>query len=165
MNKRMFASAAAIAVGAGAWLVPAAIAATQVSVTPRVGTQKTRFVVRFQAPNATSSTAPVRSHYEIFASTARGKRCSSSVSRTVGPTEQGAVVRMTLRPGGTRHVWCAGRYRGRLIEIITRTCGPPLTQIICPQIEIAPITIARFSFRVMAPASEMKAVADVRRSP
>jgi hypothetical protein len=164
MNKRMFASAAALAVGTCAWLAPAAIAATHVSVAPRVGTQKTRFVVRFHAPNATTSTPPVRSHYEILASTARGKRCSSSVSRTVGPTDRGAPVRMTLAPGGSRHVWCAGRYSGSVVEIINRTCGTPFTQIICPLIEVAPITIARFSFRVMPPALQMKAIADRQRS-
>ena len=163
MKIKMFASALALAVGVGAGLAPAATAGTHVSVTPRIGTQRTSFVVRFQAPNSTTSSATVRSNYEIFASTARGERCSSSVARTVGPTVKGRQVRMTLRPGGTRHVWCAGRFWGRVVEVINTMCRP-LTQIVCPAIEIAPMTIARFSFRVMAPVSEMKAIADVRRS-
>jgi hypothetical protein len=163
MKKRMFAAVLALAVGAGAGLAPGAIAGTHVSVAPPIGTQKTRFIVGFRAPSATVSSASMRSHYQVYASTARGKRCSSSVSRAVGPTAKGAQVRLTLRPGGTHHVWCAGRFRGRVIEVINTLCRP-LTQIACPAIEIAPVTIARFSFRVVGPASEMKAIADLRPS-
>lgn len=164
MAQRKLLTAVALALAGAVVTAPIAAAATHVSVAPSIGTPKTGFVIRFRAPGTTGESANDHIHYRVFASGTRGRRCSSSASAAVGPTEKGASVRMTLRPAGRRHVWCAGRFRGRVIEILTMTCGPPLVQIACPAVDVAPITIARFSFRVTSTASEMKAIADIRRS-
>ena len=119
----------------------------RVSVTPSAGKQRTSFVVKFRAPNATGASATLRTHFQVSAAGSRGKRCTASTSVAVGPTERGQRIRVKLAPRGASHLWCAGRFHGQIVEISEVVCRP-IPKIACPQIEIAPRTIGHFSFRV-----------------
>ncbi len=147
MRQRVFAIVFALVALLGAVHASGAAAKLRVSVRPSIGKQRTSFVVRFRAPSATGSSATLRTHFEVSATARRGRRCTASVSVTMGPTERGQAVGATLTPKGPRHIWCARRFHGRIVEISRVVCRP-LTQMECPDIEIAPMTIAHFSFRV-----------------
>ena len=118
-----------------------------VSVTPSAGKQRTNFVVRFRAPSATGASARLRTHFQVSATGSRAKGCTASDSAAIGPTRRGQTVRVKLQPRGARRLWCAGRFQGQIREISKVVCRL-VVQIACPNIEIAPRTIARFSFRV-----------------
>ena len=147
MWRRVFAVVFALSVLVCGALAPSAVAKVHVSVRPAIGKPWTRFVIGFRAPSATGNFSTVRSHYQVSAAGRKGKRCASSASIAMGPTLRGQRVRMTLAPRGSRRVWCAGRFRGTITKISKIVCRP-LAQIVCPAIEIAPIRIAHFSFRV-----------------
>lgn len=140
----------ALALLACAAFASSAAADVRVHVSPASGKPKTRFVVRFRAPSATGRFGLIHSHYQLSADGTGAAGCTSSVSVAVGPTRRGQRMRVTLRPSGAGRVWCAGTFRGRVQQIMTATCGPPLSSIACPEIVIAPVTIGRFSFRVKA---------------
>ncbi len=161
MMQRKFAAALALALVGTVVAAPIALAATRAAVAPSIGTRKTAFVVRFRASSATAGSTNLHRRYEAFVSGAHGRRCTTHASAGTGVTDKSGLLSVTLRPTGRRHVWCAGRFRGRVVEFATITCRP-LAQIVCPAIEIMPVTIARFGFRVMRRASEMKAIADTR---
>lgn len=146
MRQRVFAlvlAAALLALGA---LASTAAASVRVYVSPTSGKPTTRFVVRFRAPSATGSSLHRR--YELYASGARGKRCTSSIAIAIGATHVGSHVRKTLKPKGRGGTWCAGKFHGRIVEYISTVCQPLATAIVCPEIMIAPQTIGRFSFSV-----------------
>lgn len=124
----------------------AAAAKVRVSVAPSIGKQRTSFVVRFRAPSATGTFASIRSHYVVSAA-GKGKRCTANASVAMGPTRRGQKVRTTLKPKGPGHIWCAGKFHGRIVQISQVVC-PPIPKMVCPDIEIAPMTITRFTFRV-----------------
>lgn len=147
MWRRVFAVVFALSVLVCGALAPSAVAKVHVSVRPAIGKPWTRFVIGFRAPSATGNFSTVRSHYQVSAAGRKGKRCASSASLAMGPTLRGQRVRMTLAPRGSRRVWCASRFRGTITKISKMVCRP-LAQIVCPAIEIAPIRIAHFSFRV-----------------
>ena len=146
MRKSVFALVLAIALLALSALASTAAAAVRVYVSPTSGGPTTKFVVHFRAPSATGSALHRR--YELYASGPRGSRCTSSVARAIGSTGIGSRVRVTLTPGGRGGTWCAGKFRGRIVEYISSVCEPMKTAIICPEIVIAPQTIGRFSFSV-----------------
>jgi hypothetical protein len=134
-----------------AWAT-AALAAVHVSVTPVSGAPTTRFVVGFRAPNTTGVFASGSSHYVVSATAPAAHGCAASVSVGVPPTTRGARVRVTLKPGA-HHPWCAERFHGRIVEIVSLGCHPQITA--CPALEPAltvpepaPLTVALFSFRV-----------------
>jgi hypothetical protein len=147
MRQRVFAIAFMLVVLAGAAQASSAAAKVRVSVRPSIGKQRTSFVVRFRAPNATGSSATLKTHYQVSAAGTPGKRCTSSASVTIGPTKRGQRLLATLKPRGAGHRWCTGEFHGRIVQITQVVC-PPIPQMVCPEIEIAPVTIARFSFRV-----------------
>jgi hypothetical protein len=122
-----------------------------VSVTPSAGKQRTSFVVRFSAPNATGASASLRTHYQVSAARSRSKGCTASASVAIGPTRRGQRIRVKLAPRGAGHLWCAGRFQGQIQEISKVVCRP-IVHTECPDIEIAPRTIAHFSFRVKGSA-------------
>lgn len=147
MRQRVFAllfATALLTLGALA-STATATASVRVYVSPTAGKPTTKFVVRFRAPSATGATLHRR--YELYASGARGSRCTSSTSKAIGPTSVGSHVRLTLKPTGRAGTWCAGKFRGRIVEYITTACLPLRSAINC-DIVIAPQTIGRFSFTV-----------------
>ncbi len=138
----------------------AALAAEHVSVTPVSGAPSTRFVVGFRAPSTTGVFAIGSSHYVVSATAPAAHGCTASASVGVPPTKLGARVRVTLKPAA-HHKWCAERFRGRIVEIVSLGCHPQITA--CPAVEPAltvaeppplsvvwpaPLTVALFSFRV-----------------
>jgi hypothetical protein len=122
-----------------------AAAATRVSLKPGSGRPTTTFVVRFRAPVRTGTFGTLTSHYRLYASGPKGRGCLSNVSITLRATRRHAHVRVSLNPKRLGNPWCAGRFHGRIVETQAVICRKPLA---CPQIVIAPRTIARFSFRV-----------------
>ncbi len=70
----------------------------------------------------------------------------------LGATRAGSQVRETLKPAGHGGIWCAGTFRGRIVEYLSPICQPikgsATVAIVCPDIVVAPQTIGRFSFRV-----------------
>lgn len=124
-----------------------AAAKARVSVAPSTGKPTTSFVIRFRAPNATGNSSTVHSHYQLTVSGNRGKRCTRGASVAMGPTRRGQRVRVALRPKGSGRVWCVGGFHGTITQISRVVCNP-INQIVCPEIEIAPVTVAHFSFRV-----------------
>ena len=129
----------------GAVWATAALAGVRVSVTPGSGGPSTRFAVGFRAPNTTGVAASGSSHYLVSATAPAAHGCAASVSVGVPPTQQGARVRVTLKPAAHGH-WCAERFHGRIVEIVSLGCHPHMTA--CPDLEAAPLTVALFSFRV-----------------
>lgn len=140
----MSASVFLLALVALAGFASTAAASVRVYVTPAVGHPSTRFVVRFRAPSATGSTATVRSHFELYASARRGSGCTSSVAIAIAPTTAGQHVRVTVSHTRGRN-WCLRTFSGRIVKVTSVLCMPAKA---CPQILIAPQTVARFSFRV-----------------
>lgn len=127
-------------------LASSAAASVRVYVSPSIGKPTTHFVVRFRAPSETGLTLHRR--YELYASATKGSRCTSSVADAIGATSVGSHVRVTLKPARTGGRWCTGKFRGRIVEYISTVCQPTNAAIVCPDIVIAPQTIARFTFRV-----------------
>jgi hypothetical protein len=147
MRQRVLATVFALAALAYAAQAAGAQTRLHVSVTPSAGKQRTSFVVKFRAPNATGASASLRTHFQVSATGSRGRRCTASASVAVGPTRRGQRVRVKLAPNHAGHLWCAGRFHGQIVEISKVMCRP-VVQIACPDLEIAPRTIAHFSFRV-----------------
>lgn len=145
MRKRVFGLVLVGALLSSGALASIAAAAVRVYVTPSSGRPTTKFVVRFRVPSATSTALHRR--YELSASGPRAARCTSSIAMALSATHAGAQVRATLKPKST---WCAGTFRGRIVEYTSIICQPikAVIAIVCPDIVIAPQTIGRFSFRV-----------------
>ncbi len=148
VRHRLFVIVFAFALLACGAFASSAVARVRAYVSPTIGRPATQFVIRFRAPNATTNTGTFHSHYQVYVSGSRGARCTSSESFALGPTTRGAHVRLTLKPKGSRGTWCAGTFRGRIVEFIINVCQPTPTAIVCPDILVAPQTVARFSFRV-----------------
>jgi len=138
----------ALALLASSSLAFGAASDTRAHVTPRSGKATTTFLVRFQAPYQTGSFGDIRREYEVAASGPREKDCISMVSTTLSPTQRGAHVNVPLDPKRHGGVWCAGKFNGDVTELQMIICNRDMA---CPQIVIAPRTIARFSFRVATP--------------
>jgi hypothetical protein len=132
-------------IGAGA------LARTRVTLRPGSGHPATKFVVSFRAPDQTGTIDLVRRRDTLSVrGPKRHRGCVSSVNMTLRAHRKGRLVKVTLNPKRLGGVWCAGRFRGRIVEFQQVVCQPHLA---CPQLMIAPRTIARFSFRVKrAPA-------------
>lgn len=135
---RIFALGAVVALGL---TTVAAASSASIQVTPRQGTARTDFVVRFKAQQATGGTT---SRYDVHASGPSGRRCASSITVSLAPPRTGQTLSVTLKPPGRSHVWCRGSYAGTVNDMVRPRCsGPEL----CPQY-IALITVGGFKFRV-----------------
>jgi hypothetical protein len=147
---------AVVAMGA----VPASAQSTpRANVSPRLGTKKSSFGVRFRAPRTVGS-GSTASEYTISASgpSPRGG-CDSSAGASVTSAQEGQMVHVTLKPSSGKR-WCVGKFRGQVNEIIRPSCGCPQPtsgmarkMIVCPMIcaqrqFIGVVPVAKFSFRV-----------------
>lgn len=151
--------ALALAVGpaaASAGLAPT----TRVTVKPGSGTPQTRFAVSFRVPVATGTFGSLVRTDTVSVSGPRRPGCQSSVTRTLHPARKGKKVKLTLRPASGRGGWCAGRWRGTVVQSELIRCTPIGTQV-CPQLVVAPRTIGRFSFRVKPSAPKPPPSGDV----
>lgn len=114
----------------------------RVTVTPKSGGPRTRFVVRFRAPARTGVIGLLDRRYEIKVR-GKGTGCAQSGGAEVPPTHRGQRVSVKL-PGP----WCVASYLGKLVETEGPHCrtGQP-----CPEFATRVRTIARFSFKVVNP--------------
>jgi hypothetical protein len=83
----------------------------------------------------------------------RGAHCQAAANRTLRPAKEGKRVTLTLRPGKGRGGWCAGEWRGTVVQTVTIRCNPAPARA-CPQLVVAPRTIASFRFRVKPAATQ-----------
>ena len=125
--------------GAGA---PGHAATLSVSVTPRTGTARTRFVVSFRA--ARDAGPALHSIYRVTALGPGHAGCQAGVVAQAPPSKAGSTVRVVLSPTRTAH-WCAGTFRGQVWDVITGLC--PVGKA-CPASITPPLMVGKFSFRV-----------------
>jgi ribosomal protein L21E len=159
MSRRGWLVLAVIAAVAASAVTALAQSTPRANVSPRLGTKKSSFGVRFRAPRTVGS-GSTASEYTISASgpSARGG-CDATASSSVTSAQQGQMVHVTLKPSAGKK-WCVGKFQGQVSEIIRPTCGcPQPTQgtakslIVCPMIcaqrqFIGVVPVAKFSFRV-----------------
>ncbi len=151
MRHRRWATLVALGVGV---LCPVGLARAsgdvQVTVRPKVGSERTQFVVSFTAQR-TRYTGSSRSGYQVIVAGRSGRGCRSSEDVLVPATWQGQRVSVTLTPGGPPSGWCKGAYAGRVEETVRPACGfrqlCPLARPAAPMF-IAVTIVGRFSFRV-----------------
>ncbi|HEY3725690.1 MAG TPA: hypothetical protein VGL51_00850 [Solirubrobacteraceae bacterium] len=125
-----------------------AAAATKVALTPRNGHPTTKFVVRFRNPAATGTVSSLnRIETLLVSGPQQAKRCVSNASIPLPGAAQGQRMRVTLNPKRFGDRWCVGRFHGWVTLRQRFVCGPPLAMV-CPQLMVAPQTLARFSFRI-----------------
>ncbi len=74
------------------------------------------------------------------------------MTRTLKPTRQGRHVTLTLRPATGGSGWCSGQWHGTVVQSESIRCSPTPARA-CPDLVIAPRTIARFRFRVRPAAT------------
>jgi hypothetical protein len=134
-------------------VVPVAPAATSqsgqvpVHVSPGAGGRHTRFTFTMVLPLATGVSGSWTRFDYVEVSGPRRARCVSSGSAVFPAGSANTTARTTLNPSRLGGSWCTGTFHGEVIESQRTSCGPPML-IICPQIEIAPQVIGRFTFRV-----------------
>ena len=136
---------------AGAVSVGAKLA---VKVTPKRGTPRTRFIVRFRTPYAIGKLQGLQT-WEIVnvRHTGHTGGCRTVASSRASSAALDANVRVTLAPG-SRH-WCAGSFRGAITLYRQTRCGsgPIRPMVACPQIAYAPQRIGTFRLTVRRRAS------------
>jgi hypothetical protein len=117
----------------------------RVQVSPAKGSRRTRFVIRFTAPQTSGSIGSTVRGYEVSVTGHRRSKCLSAASQPAPGSRKGARVKVTLDPAHFGAAWCAGAFAGRIEEFEAPSCGPGR---VCPLfIRLGPI-VARFSFRV-----------------
>ena len=133
---------------------PAAVAArlpsTRVFVTPGVGHPQTSFALRFRIPVATGTFGSVIRRDTLSVSGPRHAGCVSSVATTLRFAKRGTRMKVMLKPGRRGGSWCAGQFRGQISSAWSSVALR--SSRACPYLLVAPLTIARFRFRV-APAA------------
>ena len=119
----------------------------KVHVTPGTGGPRTTFTLSYPSPAQVGTLRTLqRSQFvEIHGTHRRG--CVWSGQMAVPATVSSQTTRVSLTPHkmGGAGTWCAGTFHGTIVQNVRPVCGPPL---LCPQIEIRPQTIGRFSFKV-----------------
>ena len=124
---------------------------TRVTVKPGSGTPQTHFAFSFRVPLATGTSGSLVRTDRFSVSGPGGAHCQSSVARTLKAARKGTRVKLTLRPAKGRGGWCAGQWRGTIVQSESVRCNPAPARA-CPDLVVAPRTIASFRFRVK-PAS------------
>ncbi len=124
---------------------PAGNRLTPVKVTPGAGGPATRFRLSFRTPAPIGRTGLVDRTDRLSVSARRRHGCRSSEVLTLAPASVHSQVRATLAPGAQG--WCVGRFTGQIVEYQSVICGGGPVHA-CPEVVIAPATIARFRFTV-----------------
>jgi hypothetical protein len=116
-----------------------------VRVEPAVGGSRTTFLVSFAAPVRTGVVGSKRLRDELsVVTTSAAGGCLAQASALVPDARRGQQMRVHLDPERLGGRWCAGVFRGRLLELQTAVC-PPGT--LCPTY-VRIRAIGRFSFVV-----------------
>jgi hypothetical protein len=113
--------------------------APKVTVKPRTGDPRTRFVVRFRAWERTGVVGSVYRRYQVDVR-GRGTGCAQSAATNVPPTRRGQ--RVSVKLSGP---WCVATYHGKLTEIERPHCR---SGQVCPAFAIELRTLGRFTFVV-----------------
>jgi hypothetical protein len=136
-------------------MAPVASAATgsstKVTVRPGSGRAQTRFAFTFRLPAAVGSFASMIRADTFSLSGPRGAHCESGLETVLGAGRKGKKVTLRMRPGKGRGGWCVGQWRGAIVQTETFRCDPGPARA-CPDLAIAPKTIASFRFRVTGAA-------------
>jgi hypothetical protein len=127
-------------------LAAVASAAGHAGVAPALGHRHTRFTISFHTEMATGTFAGTRRTDVVSVNGRQRGGCVASRSVDAGAQLANALVKVHLGPGSGHH-WCTGLFHGEVVQSQSIICGPP-QMIVCPQLVIAPQTIARFSIRV-----------------
>jgi hypothetical protein len=125
---------------------------TRVTVKPGSGTPQTHFALSFRVPEATGRSGSVVRTDTLTVRGPRGSGCQSRVTRALRPARKSKRVTITLRPATGRGGWCAGRWHGTVVQSEILRCTPTGMHV-CPELVVAPRTIARFTYRVKPAAS------------
>ncbi|HEY8645806.1 MAG TPA: hypothetical protein VIL77_08020 [Gaiellaceae bacterium] len=116
-----------------------------VRVEPAAGGPGTTFVVSFTAPARTGVIGSMRLRDELNVETTSAVRgCLARASERVPDARRGQRVRVSLDPATLGGRWCAGVFRGRLLELQMAVCPPGA---LCPMY-VRIRTIGRFSLVV-----------------
>jgi len=148
---RLGATAAAVALTAV--LAASALAAsvgpsTKVSVTPGSGGPRSPFAFRFRVPVAIGTFGSIIRRDTLSVSGPKAAGCVSRASATLRKARKGSRARLAIAPGAvSRGGWCAGLWHGTVVQSEAVHCAPG-PAIVCPDLVVAPRTIARFRFRV-----------------
>jgi hypothetical protein len=132
-------------------LVPVALAtagATTAHISPGKGGIHTQFHFSLRLPTATGTTGRVTRSDSVVISGPKRSGCVSSATSILPAGAAGTIVRETFNPAHMGGRWCTGTFHGEVLGHVNTVCSPLPVMIICPQLEIAPQVIARFSFRV-----------------
>jgi hypothetical protein len=139
---------------AALWALPAAPAgaaalgpSTRVTVKPGSGTAQTHFALSFRVPVGTGTFGSLVRTDILSVSGPRAAHCQSRVTRTLRRAKKGTRLTLTLRPAKGRGGWCTGQWRGTVVQREVIRCTP-IPARVCPELVVAPRTIARFRFRV-----------------
>jgi hypothetical protein len=123
---------------------------TRVTVKPASGTPRTHFAFRFRIPVATGRFGSLLRADTLSVTGPSGTACESRASRAVGSAKKGRRMTMTLKP--SKSGWCAGRWRGTIVQAESVRCSPTAGHA-CPDLVVAPRVIASFRFRVKPAAT------------
>lgn len=144
---------AAAAAGAALMTATAAAAATglapttRVSVKPGSGDPATTFTLGFRIPDSTGTFGSVIRRDTLSVSGPPGAACVARATMTLRAATRGARLTVKLNPAQLGGQWCPGEFRGQIRQQVVVHCAPQPVRA-CPQLLVAPLTIARFQFRV-----------------
>jgi hypothetical protein len=124
---------------------PLTTVSTRVYVAPGSGSPHTKFRLSFRIPDATGMPGLFRRSDMLGVSGPGRAGCISRTSVLLRSAQAGARLRVTLNPSGLGGSWCVGNFHGQIVETEQVICQPTRA---CPDIAVAPRTIARFKFRV-----------------
>jgi hypothetical protein len=118
---------------------------TRVTVKPGSGTPRTHFVFSLRVPVATGRFGSLSRADTLSVTGPPGAHCESRASRALKAARKGKRVTLTFRPA--KAGWCAGRWRGTVVQSESVRCAPTAGHA-CPDLVVAPRVIASFRFRV-----------------
>lgn len=123
---------------------------TRVTVKPGSGRARTRFAFSLRVPVATGRFGTLSRADTLSVTGPPGAHCESRASRALEPARKGKRVKLTLRPA--KSGWCAGRWRGTVVQTESFRCSPTSGRV-CPDLVVAPRVIASFRFQVRPQAT------------
>lgn len=141
-----------VTLGALAVLVAGAAASTApgqatVHVRPFRGGPRTAFTVSVRIPTQTGTFGQFHRSDVLSVGGPRRPGCVSSARMVLPAATAGSTVRARLVPGHRPAHWCAGTFRGVIMETQSVICGGS-PHLVCPLVLIRPQTIGRFRFVV-----------------
>jgi hypothetical protein len=151
---------AALAAGAPSSALASSLPSARVSVTPGSGHPRTTFVLSLRIPQTTGKFASLTRRDVLSVSGPRLGGCVSRVTVTLRAGRRGARRTVALSPSRLGGDWCAGEFRGRVVQYDVLRCSTGPAQV-CPDFLLAPLTIAQFRFHVTPSPPARPAPADV----